>query len=108
MACEGKITHVTGTVDTVNVWGRARHPWLPVDRFLLRDPRTSGLLEVRVKSSDAAEVFARLRSRGDAAVQVFVRGRVFGIDLPVMADCFRDIYLEVEEAAGVSLGNALR
>jgi hypothetical protein len=101
MPCEGKIAYVFGAVDKVNIWDKARHPWLPVGKFFLRGLDDRRMLEVRVKSPQADQVFKVLRSQIPTSATAIVNGRIMGIDLPAMRECRRDVVLVMDSPSAL-------
>lgn len=108
LACEGQLVRLFGQVDGANIWERSRYPWLPAEKFFLRDQHGAAMIEVRVEMADSSAVFKELRAAAGNSSQVFLHARVIAIDLPVMQDCRREIVLVLERQSSLSVGDELR
>jgi hypothetical protein len=106
MDCEGKVAYVAGEVDPANIWEKSRRPWLPFEKFFLRDGKA--MLEVRVAVPDSAEAFRKIRSAGDRSAPLFLMGMILAVETPAMRDCHQDIVLIITRNAAIRLAADLR
>lgn len=106
MDCEGKVAYVAGKVDPANIWEKSRHPWLPFEKFFLRDGEV--MLEVRVAVPDSAEAFRKIRSAGDESAPLFLTGMILAVEAPVMRGCYQEIVLIIKRSAAIRLAADLR
>jgi hypothetical protein len=103
LRCEGEMVEVTAKVDYHNVFDRTRFPSLPYEKFMLIDDKGAPTLDVWTVAPDNRAIFAKLlEHREPAADRVLVRGRIKGVDMPMMGACQRGIKLELGSAEGLS------
>lgn len=103
LRCEGETVCVAGRVDYRNVFDRARFPSLPYEKFLLLDFRGPQTLDVWAVAADNRAIFKKLlEHREGVDYDVFLRGKVIGVDMPTMGACLRGIKLEIRSVEDLS------
>ena len=101
MKCEGKIAKVKAYIDYSNVFDKKRYPQLPYEKFKIYDKKEKSL-EVWAVSNNNSKIFEKIyRNKTFPEKMVFIKGIIFGFDMPIMRDCHRGIKIDIVQEGDI-------